>query len=30
LQLIELNDADIERLDDVLPRELLRFGVESV
>lgn len=29
-QLIELGDAEIERLDDVLPRMLLKFGVESV
>ncbi len=29
LRLIELNDADIERLDDVLPRMLLKFGIES-
>jgi hypothetical protein len=29
LRLIELNDADIEHLDDVLPRMLLRFGIES-
>jgi hypothetical protein len=29
LQLIELGDAEIERLDDVLPRMLLRFGIES-
>ena len=28
-QLIELGDAEIERLDDVLPRMLLRFGIES-
>lgn len=28
-RLIELVDADIERLDDVLPRVLLRFGIES-
>ncbi len=30
LRLIELGDAEIERLDDVLPRYLLRFGIESV
>jgi hypothetical protein len=30
LRLIELADAEIERLDDVLPRMLLRFGIESV
>lgn len=30
LRLIELGDAEIERLDDVLPRELVRFGIESV
>jgi len=30
LRLIELGDAEIERLDDVLPRMLLRFGIESV
>lgn len=29
LRLIELGDAEIERLDDVLPRMLLRFGIES-
>lgn len=29
LRLIELNDADIERLDAVLPRMLLKFGIES-
>ncbi len=29
MQLIELGDAEIERLDDVLPRMLLRFGIES-
>ena len=29
LRLIELSDAEIERLDDVLPRMLLRFGIES-
>lgn len=29
MRLIELGDAEIERLDDVLPRMLLRFGVES-
>lgn len=29
-RLIELGDAEIERLDDVLPRMLLRFGIESV
>jgi hypothetical protein len=29
MQLIELTDADIERLDDVLPRMLLKFGIES-
>ena len=30
LRLIELGAAEIERLDDVLPRMLLRFGIESV
>lgn len=30
LRLIELGDSEIERLDDVLPRMLLRFGIESV
>jgi hypothetical protein len=30
LRLIELADPEIERLDDVLPRVLLRFGIESV
>jgi hypothetical protein len=30
LRLIELTDAEIEKLDDVLPRMLLRFGIESV
>jgi hypothetical protein len=30
LRLIELGDAEIERLDDVLPRMLLRLGIESV
>ena len=30
LQLIELGDAEIERLDDVLPKALLRFGIDSV
>ncbi|QOV91833.1 hypothetical protein [Humisphaera borealis] len=30
MRLIELGDAEIERLDDVLPRMLLRFGIESV
>ncbi len=30
LRLIELGDAEIERLDDVLPRMLLRFEIESV
>jgi len=30
LRLIELGNAEIERLDDVLPRMLLRFGIESV
>lgn len=30
LRLIELGDAEIERLDDVLPRMLLKFGIESV
>jgi hypothetical protein len=30
LRLIELGNAEIERLDDVLPRLLLRFGIESV
>lgn len=29
LRLIELGDAEIERLDDVLPRMLLKFGIES-
>lgn len=29
LRLIELGDAEIERLDDVLPRMLLRFGIEA-
>jgi hypothetical protein len=29
LRLIELGDAEIERLDDALPRMLLRFGIES-
>lgn len=29
LRLIELSDPEIERLDDVLPRLLLRFGIES-
>ena len=29
LRLIELGDVEIERLDDVLPRMLLRFGIES-
>lgn len=29
LRLIELGNAEIERLDDVLPRRLLRFGIES-
>ena len=29
LRLIELADAEIERLDDVLPRMLLKFGIES-
>jgi hypothetical protein len=29
LHLIELADAEIERLDDVLPRMLLKFGIES-
>ena len=29
LRLIELADAEIERLDDVLPRMLLKFGVET-
>lgn len=28
-RLIELGDAEIERLDDVLPKMLLRFGIES-
>lgn len=28
-RLIELGDAEIERLDDVLPRLLLKFGIES-
>jgi hypothetical protein len=30
LRLIELADPEIERLDDVLPRMILRFGIESV
>lgn len=30
LRLIELGDAEIERLDDVLPRVLLKFGIETV
>jgi hypothetical protein len=30
LRLIELGDAEIERLDDVLPRMLLKFGIETV
>lgn len=29
LRLIELGDPDIERLDDTLPRELVRFGINS-
>ncbi len=29
LRLIELGDAEIERLDDVLPRMLLMFGIRS-
>jgi hypothetical protein len=29
LRLIELGDAEIERLDDVLPWMLLRFGIET-
>ena len=29
LRLIELGDAEIERLNDVLPRMLLRLGLES-
>ncbi|NBR85390.1 MAG: glycerol kinase [Verrucomicrobia bacterium] len=28
-KLIELNDADVANLDDVLPRKLLHFGVQS-
>lgn len=28
-QLIELGDAELERLDDVLPRMLLRFGIDT-
>lgn len=28
-KLIELNDADVANLDDVLPRKLLQFGVQS-
>ncbi|GEL78695.1 glycerol kinase [Tenuibacillus multivorans] len=27
--LIELNDADIQNLDDVLPKKLLKFGIQS-
>jgi len=27
LQLIELTDKEIENLDDVLPRKLLKFGI---
>jgi hypothetical protein len=30
LNLIELGDAELERLDDVLPRLLLRYGIESI
>jgi hypothetical protein len=30
LRIIELINSDIERLDDVLPRKLLKFGIESV
>lgn len=29
LRLIELGDSEIEKLDDVLPRMLIRFGIES-
>jgi hypothetical protein len=27
--LIELNDSDIQNLDDVFPRKLLKFGIQS-
>ena len=27
--LIELNDPDIQNLDDVLPKKLLQFGIQS-
>jgi len=27
--LIELGDADVQNLDDILPRHLLRFGVQA-
>jgi hypothetical protein len=30
LRRIELGDAEIERLDDVLPRVFLRLGIQSV
>ena len=29
LRLIELADAEIERLDDALPRLLIKFGIET-
>jgi len=28
-QLIELNDKDVLNLDDILPRLLLKFGIQS-
>jgi hypothetical protein len=27
--LIELNDADIQNLDDILPKKLLQFGIQA-